>query len=140
MRSILIAIALAPKRFVHQNLQGTGSPLSSLSSFCCWGRAFSGRSDDDYRDKLRNGFLEDIKIEDAVGLFSEMVKSPPFPSIIEFSKLLTAIAKSNKFDVVISLGEKMEMLGITLDLYTYSILINCFCRSSQLPLGFSYGW
>ncbi|CAN7090552.1 unnamed protein product [Brassica rapa subsp. narinosa] len=69
MRSILIAISLAPKRFVHQNLHGTGNPLSYLPSFCCWTRAFSGRSDDDYRD----GFLEDTKIEDAVGLFSEMV-------------------------------------------------------------------
>ncbi|CAA7053872.1 unnamed protein product [Microthlaspi erraticum] len=39
-----------------------------------------------------------------------------------------------KYDVVISLGEQMQKLGIAHDLYTYSIFINCFCRSSQLPL------
>ncbi|KAF2565539.1 hypothetical protein F2Q68_00025770 [Brassica cretica] len=39
-----------------------------------------------------------------------------------------------EYDVDISLGEKMEMLRVKHNLYTDSILINCFCPSSQLPL------
>lgn len=85
--------------------------LETVPSCCGWKRGFSGAS---YDHK---------ELDDAVALFSDMVKSRPFPSIIEFSKLLSAIAKLNKYGVVISLGEKMQMLGITHNLYTYSILI-----------------
>lgn len=69
-----------PKRFFHYP---RSAPLSF--NFRCTKRDFSALSDD-YREKLRNG-LTDIKLEDAVGLFSEMVKSRPLPSIIEFTKL-----------------------------------------------------
>ncbi|EOA34195.1 hypothetical protein CARUB_v10021704mg [Capsella rubella] len=126
-RSITIASKMS--RFV--NVQGnfvTAPPPSLI--ICCWRRAFSGESDD-YREILRNG-LRDIKLDDAIGFFDEMVQSRPFPSIFEFSELLSTVAKMNKFDVVISLGEKMQKLGISHDHYTYSILVDCFCRSSQL--------
>ncbi|VVA93637.1 unnamed protein product [Arabis nemorensis] len=121
-------VAISSKRFVHleKGKHGTSSP-----SFC-WRRVFSGLSDDS-REILRNG-LRDIKLDDAIDLLSEMVKSRPLPSIIEFSKLMSAIAKMKKYDVVISMGEQMQMLGISHSLYTYSILINCFCRQSQLSL------
>ncbi|CAL9237731.1 unnamed protein product [Arabidopsis halleri] len=131
MRSF--AIASTWKRFVHRSLLMRGNAATVSPSFStCRRRAFSGKSHD-YREVLRYG-LSDINLDDAIVLFSEMVKSRPFPSIIEFNKLLSAIAKMNKFDVVISLGEQMEMLGITHSLYTYNILINCFCRRSQLSL------
>jgi len=64
-----------------------------------------------------------LKLDDVVALFSDMAQSRPLPSIVEFSKLLSAIAKMNKFDLVISFGEKMESLGISHNLYTYNILI-----------------
>ncbi|XP_010484817.1 PREDICTED: pentatricopeptide repeat-containing protein At1g62590-like [Camelina sativa] len=107
----LFAIASTAKRFVRRNLQGKGNPRTAPSTFdLCWGRRdFSGHSYD-YREKLRNG-LSDIKLDDAVDLFSEMVKSRPFPSIIEFSKLLSGIAKMNKLDAVISMGEQMQKAG-----------------------------
>ncbi|CAA7034180.1 unnamed protein product [Microthlaspi erraticum] len=130
------AISITAKRFAHRGLLvNEGNPVTASPSFslCCWIRAFSGGSYD-YREKIRGGFLNGIKLDDAIGLFSEMVKSRPLPSIIDFNKLLSAIAKMKKYDVVISLGEQMQNLRIANDLYTYNILINCFCRSSQLPL------
>ncbi|KAL1189970.1 Pentatricopeptide repeat-containing protein [Cardamine amara subsp. amara] len=120
-------------RILEKAYLGTAPPLVSLYSFFgSWGRALSSVTD--YRGNFRKGLLDGIKLDDAVDLFSAMVKSRPLPSIIEFSKLLSAVAKMKKFDVVISLGEQMQKLGISHDLYTYNILINCFCRRSQLSL------
>jgi len=129
------AIAYTAKRFVHRSLvvRGNAATVSPSFSFCRR-RAFSGKTSYDYREKLSRNGLTELKLDDAVALFGEMVKSRPLPSIVEFNKLLSAIAKMNKFDLVISLGERMHNLGISYDLYSYNILINCFCRRSQLPL------
>ncbi|CAA7029777.1 unnamed protein product [Microthlaspi erraticum] len=121
------------RQILERGNPGSVSPSSSLCGFRCRERALSGLSYD-YREKLRNGLLQDLKLEDAVDLFSEMAQSRPFPSIVDFNKLLTAIAKMKKYGVVISLGEQMQKLGISHNLYTFNILINCFCRSSRLSL------
>ncbi|CAA7059010.1 unnamed protein product [Microthlaspi erraticum] len=88
------AIALKAKRFVHRRLLERGNPGTASPSFslCCWERAFSGGSYD-YREKIRGGFLQDVKLEDAID----------------------------------------AKLGIHMSVY-FNILINCFCRSSQLSL------
>ncbi|CAA7053936.1 unnamed protein product [Microthlaspi erraticum] len=88
MRSISNAIASSSmKRFVHRNLQGKGNPGTAPPSFSLrfplLGTSFFC-SRHDFREKLRNG-LRDIKLDDAIGLFSEMVKSRPLPSIVDFS-------------------------------------------------------
>ncbi|XP_019096365.1 PREDICTED: pentatricopeptide repeat-containing protein At1g63400-like [Camelina sativa] len=121
------SISSTAKRYVRRNhQQGKGN--------LCWGRRDFAGGSGDYRDKLRNDRLSDLKLDDVVGLFGDMVKSRPRPSTIDFNKFLTAIAKMKKFDLVISFGEQMQKLGISHSLYTYNIFINCFCRSSQLPL------
>ncbi|CAN8244909.1 unnamed protein product [Cochlearia groenlandica] len=125
-----VVFASTAKRFVQ--FQGNSSIVTPLV-FYCRRRSFSVSSYG-YREKIRVGFLQDIKFDDAIGLFVEMVRCRPLPSIIDFSRLLTAIAKMKKHDVVISLGEKMQSLGISHDLYTYNIFINCFCLRSQLCL------
>uniref|UniRef100_A0A1J3K5B7 Pentatricopeptide repeat-containing protein, mitochondrial n=1 Tax=Noccaea caerulescens TaxID=107243 RepID=A0A1J3K5B7_NOCCA len=102
-----MSVSSTAKRFLQRNRLEKGY----LYGFYCRGRGLSGGSYD-YREKIRGGFLQDVKLDDAIGLFGEMVKSRPFPSIIEFSKLLSAIAKMKKHDVVISLGEQMQKLGI----------------------------
>ncbi|KFK40700.1 hypothetical protein AALP_AA2G029900, partial [Arabis alpina] len=113
-------------RFVY--LQGKGNPETALSSlylcgFSCWVRAFSGASYD-YREKTRDGFLQ---LDDAIGLFSDMVKSRPLPSISDFNKLLSAIVKMKKFDVVISLVslvDQMVVMGYKPDTVTFNTLIH----------------
>ena len=112
------SISLTAKRlFVHWNLQGIGNPptVPSFFNLCgsgCWERSFASASGD-YREILRNRLSDIIKVDDAVDLFGDMVKSRPFPSIVEFNKLLSAVAKMNKFELVISLGEQMQTLGIS---------------------------
>ncbi|KAL1189974.1 Pentatricopeptide repeat-containing protein [Cardamine amara subsp. amara] len=116
-------------RILEKGNLGTAPSLFSLcSSICRWGRALSSVTD--YRGNFRKGLLDGIKLDDAVDLFSAMVKSRPLPSIIEFSKLLSAVAKMKKFDVVISLGEQMQKLGISLFLPPLST-ISCFSYSWQ---------
>jgi len=138
-RKISSVLSSTAKRLsVRRNLLGKGNhptaPYSfNLYGFCCWGRAFSGSSGD-YRENLSRKVLQDLKLDDAIGLFGDMVKSRPLPSIVEFNKLLSAVAKMKKFDLVISLGEQMQNLGISHNLYTYNIFINCFCRRSQISL------
>ncbi|CAL9237697.1 unnamed protein product [Arabidopsis halleri] len=124
---------------------------------CCWRRALSGKSSYNYRQKLSRNALLDLKLDDVVALFNEMVISRPFPSIIEFSKLLSAIAKMKKFDVVISLGytvtyntliqglfqagdcdmaqetfSQMESFGVSPDLWAYNILLDGLCNNGRL--------
>ncbi|XP_019057199.1 PREDICTED: pentatricopeptide repeat-containing protein At1g12300, mitochondrial-like [Tarenaya hassleriana] len=89
-----------------------------------------------YRERLRSGF-GNSNVKDAVDVFDQMVRSRPLPSIVDFSKLLSAIAKMKRYGIVISLCKKMELHGISHSNYSLSILINCFCRSRQVGLGFS---
>ncbi|XP_010431724.1 PREDICTED: pentatricopeptide repeat-containing protein At1g63070, mitochondrial-like [Camelina sativa] len=125
--------AITGKRLLHRHTRVITGSAPALCGFCCSARPFSGHSYD-YRERLSKTRLSDLKLDDAVGLFSVMVQSRPRPSITEFCKLLSAIAKMKRFDVAISLGEQMQNLGISHNLYSYSILINCFCRRSQLSL------
>ncbi|XP_019056241.1 PREDICTED: pentatricopeptide repeat-containing protein At1g12300, mitochondrial-like [Tarenaya hassleriana] len=89
-----------------------------------------------YRDRLRCG-VHDCHAEYAVDLFDQMVQSRPVPSIVDFTKLLSAIMKMKRYDVVISLCKKMELLGVSHDIYSLNVLINCFSHSPQVFLGLS---
>ncbi|VVB08688.1 unnamed protein product [Arabis nemorensis] len=71
-KSISIAEPSISKRFIHRNLKwrgnfGTAPSSSNHCGLCCSGRDFSSGSD--------------MKLNDAVDLLSEMVKSRPLPSI-----------------------------------------------------------
>ncbi|CAG7867024.1 unnamed protein product, partial [Brassica rapa] len=89
-----------------------------------------------YKERLRSGIV-DIKKDEAVALFQTMIVSRPLPTVIDFSKLFSGIAKTKQYDLVLALCKQMEMNGIAHDLYTLSIVINCFCRRRKLGFAFS---
>ncbi|KAF8401826.1 hypothetical protein HHK36_012772 [Tetracentron sinense] len=66
------------------------------------------------------------KLEDALGLFNRAVEMRPFPSISAFNQLLGEIAKMKHYHNVFSLYKVMNLIEISPDVATLSILINCF--------------
>nr|ABQ50549.1 hypothetical protein [Brassica rapa] len=114
------AFALVQPRF-----SGTGTSIGSSSD-----RNFS------YKEKLRSG-LVDIKKDDAVALFQSMIQSRPLPTVVDFSRLFSGIARTKQYDLVLSLCKQMESNGIAHDNYSLNIMINCFCRRRKLGFAFS---
>ncbi|XP_018478989.2 LOW QUALITY PROTEIN: pentatricopeptide repeat-containing protein At5g41170, mitochondrial [Raphanus sativus] len=104
------------------------SRLLSLS-LSLWFRAFR-----DYRAILRNS----LHFNEALDLFTRMLESHPLPSTVDFTKLLTAISNSKRFDLVIALCNHLETLGIPHDLYTCNLVMNCLSRSSRPHLASSF--
>uniref|UniRef100_M4EG13 Pentacotripeptide-repeat region of PRORP domain-containing protein n=1 Tax=Brassica campestris TaxID=3711 RepID=M4EG13_BRACM len=122
------SLSIATKWFLRRRVN---PPPPPLSFFCS--RPFSG-----YRERLATASLHSINFDDALSLFCEMLHSRPLPTILDFTRVLTAIAKTNKHhDAVVYLCRKMEALGISHDLYTFTILIHCLCRCSRLSLALS---
>ena len=121
------------KRFVQTRLLQTGTLFLSerASSTLSKGKKVS------YKERLRSGVV-DIKKEDAVELFQSMIVSRPLPTIIHFSRLFSALAKTRQYDLVLSLCKQMELQGGTVhNNYTLNIMINCFCRRRKLGFAFS---
>ncbi|QBJ07472.1 hypothetical protein EYS10_02585 (plasmid) [Rahnella aquatilis] len=87
--------------------------------------------------KLRSGSYEIKGLEDAIDLFSDMLRSRPLPSVIDFNKLMGAVVRMERPDLVISLYQKMERKQIRCDIYSFTILIKCFCSCSKLPFALS---
>ena len=113
------------------------SPYEFVLYFC--ERDFSGLSRDrnrSYREMLRSG-LVDIKKDDAISIFQSMIRSRPLPTVIDFTRLFSAVAKTKWYDLVLGLVKQMELNGISCDIYTLSIVINCFCRCRELGFAFS---
>ncbi|CAA7053877.1 unnamed protein product [Microthlaspi erraticum] len=75
--------------------------------------------------------------DNAIELFDDMVRCRPFPSAIDFNKLMGVIVRMNRPDIVISLYQMMEMRRIPFDIYSMSILIKCFCTCEKLPFALS---
>ncbi|CAA7022860.1 unnamed protein product [Microthlaspi erraticum] len=146
-------VAITGNRFLHRRALVKGN-LSSLCGVCCfWGRGFSGASYD-YREKIRGGFLQDVKLDDAIGLFSEMVKSRPLPSIVDFrsrmqslclikwwkwdkpdtvtfNTLIHGLFLHNKVSEAVSLVERMMLKGCQPDELTYGALVNGVCKRGE---------
>uniref|UniRef100_A0A0D3E478 Pentacotripeptide-repeat region of PRORP domain-containing protein n=1 Tax=Brassica oleracea var. oleracea TaxID=109376 RepID=A0A0D3E478_BRAOL len=119
------SLSIATKWFLRRRGDHPPPPPPPLSFFCS--RPFSG-----YRERLTYASLHSINFDDALSLFCEMLHSHPLPTILDFTRVLTAIAKMNKHhDAVV------EALGISHDLYTCTILIDCLCRCSRLSLALS---
>ncbi|KHG10005.1 hypothetical protein F383_15566 [Gossypium arboreum] len=75
-------------------------------------------------------------VDDAFNLFNKMIQSYPKPSIVEFTKLLAAIVRMKHYAITVSMCSQMELLGVYWDVYSLSILVNCFCQLGQIDLGF----
>ena len=73
----------------------------------------------------------------ALDLFDKMLHTRPLPSIANFNHVLGGIARMRHYPVVISLIKRIESFGISPDVYTLNILINCFCHLNRLDYGFS---
>ncbi|KAH1105868.1 hypothetical protein J1N35_009636 [Gossypium stocksii] len=76
-------------------------------------------------------------VDDAFFLFNKMIHKYPMPSVVEFNKLLGAIVRMKRYGIVVSMCSQMELVGVSHDVYTLSILINCFCQLGQIDFGFS---
>ncbi|KAK9024545.1 hypothetical protein V6N11_004703 [Hibiscus sabdariffa] len=76
-------------------------------------------------------------VDDALNLFDKMIGMYPKPSIVEFNKLLAAIVRMKHYAIVVSLCTRMELLGVSLDVYSFNILINCFCQLGRVDFGYS---
>ena len=66
-----------------------------------------------------------------------MLHMHPLPFIVDFTQLLGGIARMKHYSVVITLIREMESLGIVPNVYTLSVLINCFWHLNRVDFGFS---
>jgi pentatricopeptide repeat protein len=76
-------------------------------------------------------------LDHALPLFDTMLHMRPLPSIVDFTQLLGAIVRMKHYTVVITLIGQMESVGISLNVYTLTVLINCFCHLNRVDFGFS---
>ncbi|KDP42617.1 hypothetical protein JCGZ_24391 [Jatropha curcas] len=54
---------------------------------------------------------------------------------LELNKILSALVRMKHYATVISLSKQMEMFGISHDIYSFNILINCFCHLDRVDFG-----
>ena len=87
------------------------------------------------RDHCKSGTFKNL--DHALGLFDTMLHMHPLPSIVDFTQLLGAIARMKHYSVVITLIRDMGSFGITPNVYTLNVLINCYCHLNRVNFGFS---
>ena len=76
-------------------------------------------------------------IDDALAFFNDMLSKNPRPSTYDFNQLLSAVMRMKKHETVVSLSKEMELRGVKHNVFTLTILINCFCHSNRVDFGFS---
>ncbi|MFQ6659886.1 hypothetical protein Gotur_028609, partial [Gossypium turneri] len=76
-------------------------------------------------------------VDHALILFNKMIEKYPKPSIVEFTKLFAAIVRMKQYAIAIPMCSQMELLGVSHNVYSMSILINCFCQLGRIDFGFS---
>ncbi|PRQ34497.1 putative tetratricopeptide-like helical domain-containing protein [Rosa chinensis] len=76
-------------------------------------------------------------VEHALKVFDEMLHSRPLPSAIRFTQILTQLARLKHYSAVISLNREMSLLGIASNVYTLTIIINCYCHLNQMGYALS---
>ena len=86
------------------------------------------------RDECKAGSFRNV--DHALDLIDTMLHMRPLPSILDFIILLNAIARMKHYSLVITLIKQIESLGISPDLYTLTILINCFYHLNRVAFGF----
>ena len=87
------------------------------------------------RDHCRSGTFKNL--DHALGLFDTMLHMHPLPSTVDFTQLLGAITRMMHYSVVITLIQRMELFGISPDVYTLTVLINCYCHLNRVNFVFS---
>jgi len=84
-----------------------------------------------------------LGLEDALKLFEELLPNARPTSVRAFNSLLNVVSRAqcpSASELAVSLFNRMAHSccnKVRPDLYTYSILIGCFCRMGRLEHGFS---
>ncbi|XVF30357.1 hypothetical protein REPUB_Repub16aG0050300 [Reevesia pubescens] len=76
-------------------------------------------------------------VKDALSFFDQMLHNRPRASIVEFSRLFGVIIRMKHYALVISLHNQLELFGVSVDVFSINILIDCFCRLGKIDFGFS---
>ena len=76
-------------------------------------------------------------LDHALGLFDTMLHMHPLPSILNFNHMFSSIARMKHYSEVITLIQQMESFGISPDVYTLTVLFNCYCLLNRVDFGFS---
>lgn len=84
---------------------------------------------------VRDQLPKVTNLEVALKVFDEMLQTRPLLSVVRFNQILGQVAKLKHYSVVLSLYKQMGVLEIASDVYTLSIIINCYCQLKQM--GFS---
>ena len=95
----------------------------------------------------QNQFLKSVRdqcksrsfrnVDHALDLFNTMLHMRPLPSIDNFTHILGVIARMKHYPAVISLIKRIESFGISPNVYTINILVNCFCHLNRVDFRFS---
>uniref|UniRef100_A0A803KN50 Pentatricopeptide repeat-containing protein n=1 Tax=Chenopodium quinoa TaxID=63459 RepID=A0A803KN50_CHEQI len=89
------------------------------------------------REQCKLGFY-DLKLPQS--LFNQLTSLRPLPSIIVFCQLFTAISKSKHLhphSTIISLSRRLDLLGLSPNNYSLTILANSYCHLGCIDFGFS---
>ncbi|KAF2309091.1 hypothetical protein GH714_000416 [Hevea brasiliensis] len=76
-------------------------------------------------------------VDDVLASFNHIILMHPLPSIVHFSRFLSALVRMKQYHTVLSLSRTIESLGISHNVHSLNILINCFCRLHLVDFGFS---
>ncbi|KAL7252603.1 hypothetical protein ACSBR1_007216 [Camellia fascicularis] len=126
------------KASTHRNDIFTSIPFPPSNSvmYLCSRNVASFHSQTHLKFSAKGHFkygFDNLDDDDALTQFDRMLRMRPLPSIVQFNKLLTSIAKSKHYSTVISLFRKMDFSNFV----TLNIVINCFCNLNRVDLDYS---
>ncbi|TMW89945.1 hypothetical protein EJD97_016421 [Solanum chilense] len=76
-------------------------------------------------------------LDDALTQFHQMVTMKPLPSVVDFSKLLKKLINMKHYSNVVSLFREMQKLGIPIDGFILTNVINSYCLMHSTDCAFS---
>jgi len=121
-------VRLNSRRLIHGRVAEKGTKsLPSLTQVTFEGEEL----------KLKSGSHYFKSLDDAIDFFDYMVRSRPFYTAVDCNKVIGVFVRMNRPDVAISLYRKMEIRRIPLNIYSFNILIKCFCDCHKLSFSLS---
>ncbi|XP_021617932.1 putative pentatricopeptide repeat-containing protein At1g12700, mitochondrial [Manihot esculenta] len=126
-------------RSFHLQLQGAISTIQSPFLFLFTNYCHSSTSTLEDARYLTNNFKSAsfTHLDDAIASFNHVIHKHPLPSRVPFNRFLSALVKMKQYRTVLYMSKTIELLGISHDVYSLSILINCFCHLNLVDFGFS---